>query len=139
MNSGSLLSFQVCDKYASRPNARQIREMAVWLIPVAAATDHVNQCASWPEPRSVSVLAITSSACSSVIVRSAPGRGASPSPISRSCRHPTAPHAHSVPRDPKVSGHRVNDDAVYMLGLRPDPADPAGALGAPESSGREVP
>ena len=42
MNSGSLLSFQVCDKYASRPNARQIREMAVWLnaLPGDAAWNH---------------------------------------------------------------------------------------------------
>jgi hypothetical protein len=31
-----------------RPNARQIREIADWLIPVAAAVDRVDQCVSCP-------------------------------------------------------------------------------------------
>jgi hypothetical protein len=66
-----------------RPKARQIREIADWLIPVAAAIDRAGQCVSSPGPRSSSVFMITSSTCSSVIVRGAPGRGPSPRPSSR--------------------------------------------------------
>jgi hypothetical protein len=42
-----------------RPNARQIRETADWLIPVAAAIDRVDQCVSSPGPRPSSVLVMT--------------------------------------------------------------------------------
>lgn len=45
MNSGSLLSSRVCVKCGLRPYARQIREMAVWLILVVAAADRADQCA----------------------------------------------------------------------------------------------
>jgi hypothetical protein len=47
MNCGSVDSFQVCCRCGLRPNARQIREIAVWLIPVARAIDRVDQCVSW--------------------------------------------------------------------------------------------
>jgi hypothetical protein len=43
MNSGSADSFQVSTRCGLRPNARQIREIAVCDIPVAAAIDRVDQ------------------------------------------------------------------------------------------------
>jgi hypothetical protein len=43
MNCGSADSFQVCSRWGLSPNARQIREMVVWLIPVARAIDRVDQ------------------------------------------------------------------------------------------------
>jgi hypothetical protein len=48
---GGLGSFQVCTKCGWSPNARQIREIADWLIPVAAAIDRVDQCVSCPGPQ----------------------------------------------------------------------------------------
>lgn len=82
MNCGSADSFQVCTRWGLRPNARQIREIADWDMPVAAAIDRVDQCVSSPGPRSSRVLVITSSTCSSVIFLGAPGRGSSDSPSS---------------------------------------------------------
>jgi hypothetical protein len=46
MNCGSEDSFQVCSRCGLSPNARQIREIAVWLVPVARAIDRVNQWVS---------------------------------------------------------------------------------------------
>lgn len=43
MNNGSVDSFHVSTRCGCRPNARQIREIAVWDIPVAAAIDRVDQ------------------------------------------------------------------------------------------------
>ena len=98
-----------------RPSARQIREMAVWLIPVAAAADRVDQRESWRGPRPVCVLAITSATCSSVIIRGAlaaahlPARSAGPAGA-------RPRHLRTVSRvTSKVSGHPDNDGAVYML------------------------
>ena len=53
------------------PNARQIRLTALWLIPVAAAIDRVDQCVAFAG-RSSSVFTITRSTCSSLIVRGFP-------------------------------------------------------------------
>jgi hypothetical protein len=61
------------------PNARQIRLTALWLIPVAAAIERVDQRVA-PTGRSSSVFTITRSTCSSLIVRGLPGRGSSCSP-----------------------------------------------------------
>jgi hypothetical protein len=68
--------------YRCRPG----RETAACDIPVSAAIDRVDQCVSWPRPFWVSVLVTTTSACSSVILRGSPGRGASASPSSRLSR-----------------------------------------------------
>jgi hypothetical protein len=87
MNSGSVLSFHVSVRCGLRPDARQIRETAVWFSPVSAAIVRVDQCVSWPRPFCVSVLVITTSTCSSVILRGAPGRGASARPSSRLSRN----------------------------------------------------
>jgi hypothetical protein len=43
MNWGSADSFQVWTRCGLSPNARQIREIAVWLIPVARAMERVDQ------------------------------------------------------------------------------------------------
>jgi len=43
MNSGSVDSFQVSTRCGLSPNARQIRDTAVWLSPVARAIDRVDQ------------------------------------------------------------------------------------------------
>jgi hypothetical protein len=61
---GSVLSFQVSIRCGLSSNARQIREIADWLMPVAAAIDRVDQCVSRPGLSS-SVLVITSSTCGS--------------------------------------------------------------------------
>ena len=83
MNCGSEESFHVSCTCGFRPNARQIRETAVWFRPVAFAIDRVDQCVSRPGGLCSSVLTITSSTCSSVIFRGCPGRGSSASPSSR--------------------------------------------------------
>jgi hypothetical protein len=51
MNCGSADNFHVCTRWGLSPKARQIREIAAWLIPVAAAIDRVDQCVSSPGPR----------------------------------------------------------------------------------------
>ena len=61
MNWGSVDSFQVSVRCGLRPNARQIRLIAVWLIPVARAIDRVDQCVSWWGGGSSRVLTITAS------------------------------------------------------------------------------
>jgi hypothetical protein len=82
MNGGSVDSFQASSRWGLSPKARQIRTMAVWLMPVARAISRVDQ---WVASVGVSssVLVITASTCSSVIVRGAPGRGSSTSPSRR--------------------------------------------------------
>ena len=62
-----------------RPKARQIRDTDDCDSPVSAAIVRVDQCVSWPGPFSVSVRVTSTSTCSSVIFRGAPGRAASPS------------------------------------------------------------
>jgi hypothetical protein len=46
MNCGSLDSFLVSTRCGLSPKGRQIREIAVWLSPTAAAIDRVDQCVS---------------------------------------------------------------------------------------------
>ena len=110
MNCGSVLNFQVCTRWGLRPNARQIREIADWLMPAAAAIDRVDQCVSAPGPRSSSVLVITSSTCSSVIVRGAPGRGSSDKPSSREAWNRDR-HLRTVSRDTFSSAATAVTDA----------------------------
>lgn len=69
-----------------RPAWRQIRLTADWLIPVSAAIRRVDHRRR-PAGGASSARAITRATCSSVIVRGAPGRGASRSPASRSARN----------------------------------------------------
>ena len=80
MNCGSVLSFHVSTTCGFSPNARQIRETVDCDSPDSAAIDRVDQCESCPRPFSVSVRVTSTSTCSSVIFRAAPGRGASASP-----------------------------------------------------------
>jgi hypothetical protein len=82
MNCGSRESFQVSWRCGCSPNACQIRSTAFCVNPTSAAIDRVDQCVALPGVVS-SVLTITSSTCSSVIVRGRPGRGSSVSPSSR--------------------------------------------------------
>ena len=83
MNCGSVDSFHVCTACGLSPNARQIRDTAVWFRPADLAIDRVDQWVSPSGGCCSSVAAITFSTCSSVIVRGRPGRGSSFSPASR--------------------------------------------------------
>ena len=83
MNCGSLESFHVSWRCGCKPNARQIRETAVWESPTSAAIDRVDQCVASFGVDS-NVLTITSSTCASLIIRGRPGRGSSSSPSRRS-------------------------------------------------------
>ncbi len=78
MDSLKLSARQGCNS-----NARQIRTMADWDIPVALAMERDDQ---WVASTGLSsrVLTITSSTWRSVIVRAGPGRGSSNSPSRRS-------------------------------------------------------
>ena len=81
-NNGSLESFQCSWRCGCSPNARQIRLIAFWLIPISAAIDRVDQCVAFFGVLS-SVLITTASTCSSAIVRGRPGRGSSTNPSIR--------------------------------------------------------
>ena len=83
MNCGSVDSFHESTRCGLSPNARQIRETAVWFNPAASAIDRVDQCESPPGGGSSRVLTTTASTASSVNLRGAPGRGSSESPSSR--------------------------------------------------------
>jgi len=65
-----------------RPNARQIRLIADCDMPASFAIDRVDQCVASVGVSS-SVLTITRSTSASVMLRGAPGRGASARPSSR--------------------------------------------------------
>src|ERR1039457_3058636 len=103
VNCGSEGSFQVSSRCGFSPNARQIRDTAVWFRPAARAIDRVDQCVSRFGGLRSSVFTITSSACSSVIFRGCPGRGSSPSPSSPpgTNRAPPPPLAHHPLRHPE--------------------------------------
>ena len=83
MNSGSLESFQVCWRCGCSPKACQIRSTADCVRPTSRAIERVDQCVASLGVAS-KVLTITSSTCSSVMVRGRPGRGSSVNP-SRRC------------------------------------------------------
>ena len=82
MNNGSGDSLKLSTKCGFRPNARQIRLTADWVIPVEVASERVDQCVALAGVSS-SVLTITRSTSSSPIDRGAPGRGSSCSPSRR--------------------------------------------------------
>ena len=73
-NSGSLESLNVSARCGFRAKARQMRQTAVWLRPVALASERVLQ---WVASAGVasSVVVTARSTCSSVILRGAPGAG----------------------------------------------------------------
>ena len=97
MNCGSLDSFQVSWRWGCSPNAFQIRSTADCVRPTSRAIERVDQCvASFGVVSSVRT--ITSSTCSSVIVRGRPGRGSSGSP-SRRCSAKRARHVAAIPRE----------------------------------------
>jgi len=73
-NCGPLESLKVSARWGFRPKARQILEIADWLIPICFAIERVDQCVASPDSSS-SVFTITASTMSSVIVRTAPGGG----------------------------------------------------------------
>ena len=82
MNCGSLESLNVSTWCGLSPNAFQIRPTVDFDNPVSAAIEARDQCVASLGWRS-NVATITSSTCSSVIVRGAPGRGSSANPSSR--------------------------------------------------------
>jgi hypothetical protein len=76
MNWGSGESLNVSVWCGFSPNARQIRLIAVWLIPAAAAIERVDQWVAFGGCSS-RVLTITRSISRSPICRGLPGRGSS--------------------------------------------------------------
>lgn len=81
-NSGSGDNLKLSTRCGFNPNARQIRLIAVWLMPVASAIDLVDQCVAFAGLVS-SVFTITRSTSSSLIVRGFPGLGSSCRPSRR--------------------------------------------------------
>jgi len=79
MNSGSVDSLNVCERCGARAKARQIREIADWDMPVAAAIDLVDQWVAFFGFPS-SVLTMTRSTSASMIFRGTPGRSSSHRP-----------------------------------------------------------
>ena len=92
MNIGSGDSLKLSTRWGLSPNARQIRDTVDCDIPVAAASERVDQCVA---SRGVCsrVLTITRSTSSSLIVRGPPGRGSSCSPL----RRPSTKRARHLP------------------------------------------
>ena len=87
--------------------ARQIRLTALWLIPVAAAIERVDQCVAFAGCSS-SVFTITRSTSSSLIERGLPGRGSSCSP--------SKPRRANRPRHlPTVEPVQPNSAAISVL------------------------
>ena len=82
MNCGSGDSLKSSIWWGLRPNARQIRLIAVCDMPTSFAIDLVDQCVA-SEGVSSSVMTMTRSTAASVIVRGAPGRGSSDNPSRR--------------------------------------------------------
>src|SRR5712692_9194510 len=82
INSGSRDSLKVSLRWGSRAKARQIRLMALWLIPQRRAINRVLQCVAL-EGVDSRVRVITRSTCASLTWRGAPARGSSRSPSSR--------------------------------------------------------
>ena len=74
MNNGSVDSLNVSVRCGCNPNARQIRQTALWLRPAAVAIVRLLQCVA-SGGRVSKVLLTTSSTCASVIRRGAPGLG----------------------------------------------------------------
>ena len=107
MNWGSLLILNVSTRCGLSANAFQIRPTVDLDNPVSAAIDARDQCVASLGWRS-RVATSTSSICSSVIVRGAPGRGSSAKPSSR----------RSINRRrqiPTVCGHTPTSAATSLL------------------------
>ncbi|CAL9330779.1 hypothetical protein SUDANB176_00062 [Streptomyces sp. enrichment culture] len=79
MNNGSVDSLNVCVRCGASANARRIREIADWDMPVATAIDLVDQRVAF-FGFSSSVFTMTRSTSASVIFRGTPGRGSSDRP-----------------------------------------------------------
>src|SRR5262249_28342883 len=78
-----------------RPNACQIRLTALWLIPVAAAIERLDQCVASTDCSS-SVFTIISSTASWLIRRGLSRRGSSPNTVSARRGIPALPSAMST-------------------------------------------
>jgi hypothetical protein len=109
MNCGSGESLKASLWWGLSPKARQIRLIVLWLIPVAAAIERVDQCVALAGCSS-SVFTITRSTSASVIERGLPGRGSSCSP--------SIPRCAKRPRHlPTVEGLQPNAAAISVLDL----------------------
>ena len=82
-NIGSVESLNVSCRCGCSPNARQMRRIAFWVMPISRAISRALQRVA-PTGMDFSVLATTASTRSSSMVRGAPERGASSRP-SRRC------------------------------------------------------
>ena len=96
MNCGSGDNLNDSTRCGFSANARQMRLTADCDMPVAAASERVDQCVAFAGVSS-NVLTITRSTSSSVTVRGAPGRGSSQSPSKRRSRNRVR-HFATVPR-----------------------------------------
>jgi hypothetical protein len=85
MNCGSVDSLNVSTRCGLSPNAFHARPMVDFDSPDRAAIDERDQCVALAGVAS-NVVTITSSICSSVMVRGAPGRGSSARPSNRRSR-----------------------------------------------------
>jgi hypothetical protein len=85
-NAGSVDTFHDSIACGFSPNARQIRDTAIWFSPDAWAIDRVEQCVSPLAGLLCRVRSMIASTWSSVIVRGLPGCGSSSKPSSRSAR-----------------------------------------------------
>ena len=79
--AGSVDSLNASALCGAKPNARQMRDTMVWLMPICRAMARVDQCVA-PSGRVSSVRVISRSTSAPPTVRGAPGRGASPRPWS---------------------------------------------------------
>ncbi|GLY55225.1 hypothetical protein Lesp01_88800 [Lentzea sp. NBRC 102530] len=87
-------NFHASRRCGCNPNAFQIRVTAVWVNPDSAAIDRVDQCVALADS---SAAAITTSTCSSEVVRGRPGRASSSNPSTRSITNRER-HFATVPR-----------------------------------------
>ncbi len=107
MNCGSGESLKLSVKCGLSPKARQIRLIADWDMPVAFASERVDQCVASAGVSS-SVVTITRSISRSLIVRGFPGRGSS-------CR-PSSPRSAKRPRHlPTVVGLQPSRAAIPVF------------------------
>src|SRR4051794_35479975 len=107
MNCGSGESLNASVWCGLSPNARQMRLIALWLIPVAAAIERVDQCVAFASCSS-NVFTITRSTSSSLIERGLPGRGSS--------WRPSRPRVANRPRHrPTVEGLQPSSTAISVL------------------------
>src|SRR5689334_19438124 len=103
--NGSVDSLKFSCKWGLSPKARQMRTMAFWVRPVAAAMERVLQWVACGG-RVSRVRVTTASTCASVRVRGGPERGASRERLQTALDKALTPFAHRLDGDAAFGGHR---------------------------------